>query len=144
MDQVVAAVADQPGQPSDGRQVPVAAHPEVDDPDAVGPQPVRHRTRVGERDHVALHRQMTQQQPQLLLGAAYPEPGDDVQRPHRGPPARAGDAAREPAPGTAPWRSPCRRSFAQSRTPRSAWLTWVRGSANRLISGPGASAQPYP
>ncbi len=140
VDQVVAALADQPGQPAHGRQVPVPAHPEVRHPDPVVPQLLCHRPRVGERHDVALDRQMAQQQPQLPLGAAHPEPGDHVQRPHRGPPARARPALRWPAAGDVTWRSPCRRSFAHSRTPRSAWLMWVRGRANRLSSGPGASA----
>ncbi len=91
--QVVAAGADQPDQPRQRAQVAVAAHAEMRDADPVGGEALGDRPGVGERHDVAVDGQMTQQQPQLLLGAADAEAGDDVQSLHlTGPPPGAGAA----------------------------------------------------
>lgn len=86
--QVVAAAPDQPGQPRQGLQVPVAAHPQMGDPHPVGGQTGGHRARVGQGHHVAARREVPQQQPQLLFRAADAEAGDDVQDPHAASSAR--------------------------------------------------------
>lgn len=85
---VVAAGADQPGQPGQRAQVAVAAHPEVGDPDAVGGQARGDRPGVGQGHHVALCGKVTQQQAQLLFRSTDAEPGDDVQGPHAAPTSR--------------------------------------------------------
>ncbi len=132
--EVVLAAPDEPHQPGQRPQVPVAPHAQVDDPDPVGAQPLGHRPGVGQRQYVALHRHVAQQQPQLLFGAADAEPGDDVQcldrleRLHRCTPRRSSRTW---------WRS----CLIRSRAPPSAWLTCVRGSACGPASRPGSMAQ---
>ena len=81
--QVEAAGPDQAGQPGYRRQVPVAAHAEHVHRGTVGADRVGHRPGVGQRDHLALVRQPLEQQPQLVLGAADTETGDDMQDSHR-------------------------------------------------------------
>ncbi|MCF0091055.1 hypothetical protein B0E37_06174 [Streptomyces sp. MH192] len=93
VDHVVAAAPDQPDQARQRGQVAVAGHPQVVHPDAVGGEPGGDRTRVGERDDLAGHRQVAEQQPQLLLGAADPETGDDVQDAHALTPPLPGGGA---------------------------------------------------
>lgn len=81
---VVAAGPDQAGQPGKCAEVPVAAHAEVVDGDAVGAQRGGHGAGVGQGEHLALlvGRQVAEQQVELAFGAAGGEAGDDVQDPH--------------------------------------------------------------
>lgn len=134
VDEVVLAAPDEPHEPGQRPQVPVAAHSQVHDPYAVGAQPLGDRPGIGQRQHVAPHRHVPQQQPQLLLGAADAEAGDDVQgldgldRLHR-------YTARRSSPT---WWRTC---LTRSRVPPSAWLTCVRGRACGPASRPGSMAQ---
>ncbi len=50
--QVVLAAPDEPHEPGQRPQVPVAAHPQVHDPYPVGAQPFGHRAGVGQRQHI--------------------------------------------------------------------------------------------
>lgn len=112
VDHVVPAAADQPDQPDQRQQVPVAAHPQVGDRDAVGPQRVGDGAGVGQRDHLGLVRRVRQQQPQLVFGPAGGQPGDHVQDPgHR-------------------VRTRCRTYLAASRAAVSFSPAYVRGKAN--------------
>ena len=86
VDEVVAAVADQLHEPGQDRQVAVAGHAEVGDADAVGEEAVGDGPGLVSVTTSQRTGKMPQQQPQLLLGAADAEPGDDVRDLHRLPP----------------------------------------------------------
>lgn len=109
--QVVAAGPDQPDQPGQRAEVPVAAHVEVVDGDAVGAQRGGDRARVGQGEHLALlvRRQVSQQQVELALGAAGGQSGDDVQHPHGRGSRRAWRSSVTAS------RSRCRPCLARSR-----------------------------
>lgn len=128
VDEVVAAGADDPDQAGQRGQVAVAGHAEVDDPDPVARQPVGHRPRVRQRHHLALDRQVPQQQPQLLLGPADAEPRDDVQCLHR-------------SPSTGCRRNRCSRYFKCMRRKLSLCPMCRRGRAWSPFSEPGSIAQ---
>ncbi|CAM5261354.1 hypothetical protein SALBM135S_02607 [Streptomyces alboniger] len=131
VDHVVPARPDESAQPGQHPDVAVARHAEVGDAGAVGHDAARDGARVGQRDDVAVGRQMAQQQAQLLLRAAHPEPGDDVQGLH----------AVTAEPPRARCLSRFVRSFRRSRQAVSLWPMCTRGSARGPASGPGAMAQ---
>ncbi len=139
--QVVVAVADQPGQAGERGEVPVAGHPEVGDGGAVRLDALGDRARIGEGDDLAGHRQPAQHQPQLLLGAAHFEAGDDVQNFHRIPPAVAAGAGSSVGRGRR--RRGCSARLRCSRQEVSEAPMWTRGRACREVSGPGSMAQAY-
>ncbi len=115
VDEVVLARADQPGEAGQYGEIPVAAHPQVVDGDALGAQRGGDGARVGEGRHLAVVplRQVAQHQLELALGAAGGEPRDDVQDSH---PAlrRRGTIPARRRPVSAS-RTRCRPRLARSR-----------------------------
>jgi hypothetical protein len=153
VDHVVPAAADLADEAGQRRQVPVAVHAEVHDAYAVRGEVLGDRARVGEGHHVAVDRQVADQEAQLLLGPAHAEAGDDVQGLHgvsfTGDSPDAGDGRDTEVGtgsggvrGTGRRRSRLRRYFRSSRQEVSFSPMWTRGRANGPVSGPGSIAHP--
>src|SRR5262249_14818060 len=132
---VVPAGPDQPHQPRQGGHAPADAPAQHQHGRTGIPDPVRQRAWGRLRDHLALLGQPAQQQPELVLGTALSQPGDDVQDPH-GALSSSGDAPL--------WTNLWRRRLAYRRIALSRSPTKVRGTAYKPSIVDRYTEQAYP
>ncbi len=140
MHDVEAPGAHEPGQSRYRRQVAVAPHAPHVDRRTVRADRVGHRPGAGQRDHLALVRQAREQQPELVLGAADAQAGDDVENSHRMALLVSDPGRRAASRAVAWWRAHlASRRGAVSRSPMN-----VRGTVYRPVGRDRPTAQPYP